>query len=115
MADLMPDFGMPDWGLTHASQKDIGSVQFGDGYTLRKPNGINFTRRVWGGLSWSSLSNEDALALYQFLDDRADQTAFDWVTPDGETVRVLCSGPSRTQQDFDDTVISVTFTEDFNP
>ena len=115
MPDVMPDFGPPDWGLTHTSKKEVTETAFGDGYRLRRPNGINHNRRVWGALSWANLDETGAQALYTFLDERALLTPFDWVMPSGETVRVICSQPSMTQLEYNHTMITVEFMEDFNP
>lgn len=111
-----PEIGTPDWGFTEEDpEASVTQVQFGDGYMLRQPEGINYLRDAWS-LTWSSLDETTAEATYQWLRQRKNLKAFLWVHPiSGEQIQVLCTAVSLTYNDYNDYALRTTFKRDFNP
>lgn len=113
--DVFPLTVNPDWGLSVDAEDDTVTSKLGDGYEMRKPNGINPVRDVFKP-SWSALEPEVALSTYQWLRVRQNLTAFLWTDPDsGEPVKVVCTSVSKTQDTWGISALSASFRQDFNP
>lgn len=113
--DVFPLTVNPDWGLGVDAEDNTTKSTLGDGYEMRKKNGINPVRDVFKP-SWSSLEPEEALATYQWLRVRQNLTAFLWTDPDSlEPVKVVCTSVSKVQETWGNSTLSATFRQDFNP
>lgn len=114
--DTLPDIGcQPDFSLTEKPALAVDSVQFGDGYTQRRPSGLNNVRRSWSA-TWTALPDADAEVLYQFLLSRQGVYAFLWRIPkSSEMVRVVASDIQKSLAYPRYSNVSATFTEDFAP
>lgn len=114
--DIFPDIGTPDWGFTEEDpEASVTQVQFGDGYTLRQPDGINYLRDAWS-LTWSSLDEATAVATYQWLRVRKNLKAFLWTHPvSGNVIQVICTSVSLSYVDYNDYALRANFKRDFNP
>lgn len=119
MADLFPpagvDIGVPDWGLSTNPSVRVDKQQLGDGYEYREPVGINFKRESFQPV-WSNASPANALKAYTFLFERLEWKAFKWVHPLTKvTYQVVASGLSIEYDVYDNAILKVTLTQDFNP
>lgn len=106
----------PDFSSEPQPVANVDVVQFGDGYSQRRPAGINYKRTDWA-VSWTLLERDEYDTLYEFLNARLKLTPF-WWTPPWETQprRYICtelSGPRPTSARHAD--ITAAFEEDLNP
>ena len=60
----------------------VRKVQFGDGYALREPEGLNSVPATWE-VKWRGLPQADAETLADFFLARKGAESFTW-QPDGE-------------------------------
>lgn len=119
MADVFPpagvNIGTPDWGLAITPTANVERSKLGDGYEYREPKGINHVSESFQPI-WSSVPPAAALIAYKFLRDRLEWKAFMWVHPVTQvTYQVVASALSLEHDEFDNAVLKVTFTQDFNP
>lgn len=115
--DHLPDIGVPpDFGLSQTGEFLTDVVELGDGYTQRRPKGINPYRRSWSPV-WSTLSRAQKDTLVDFLNSRLGVKAFIFTDPDSdEEYKVVCPSPAAFSYDnYDVYSVGATFTEDFNP
>ena len=119
MADTFPlpawNMPAPDWGFASTPQADVTKTKLGEGYEFREPKGLNYKSESFQPV-WSNLDVATAEKVYDFLFARQSLTAFKWVHPvTGKTYQVLASGLSKEYDTFNNAIIKVTFTQDFNP
>lgn len=111
LPDIPPDFGMEPTPVAN-----VDEVQFGDGYTQRKPAGINYKRTDWS-VNWTVLEQDEYDTLYAFLYARLRLTPFWWTPPwESQPKRYICmeiSGPRPTSARHAN--LSASFIEDLNP
>lgn len=68
---------------TKQIQTNLLVAQFGDGYTQRTPNGINYARQQWT-ISWENITNADLVTIETAIASaRYGSDAFTW-TPFNE-------------------------------
>lgn len=112
--DIFPFTNAPDWGLTDNITADVEEQVLGDGYVLRRPKGINYLREGWSP-TWSHLTRQESIDMYQWLKPRLNLTAFLWAHP--ETLiqhKVICKKISRVAADVGIYTLQATFEQDFN-
>mgnify|MGYP006277525375 CR=1 FL=1 len=80
---------VPDRGLKKNSQPRIREVRFGDGYTQRVQDGINYMNESWD-LSFNNRTFTDINAMVTFLETKGAVLAFTWTPPGGSEVKVIC-------------------------
>jgi phage-related protein len=85
----------PSVDATCNEQMRNSSAQFGDGYKLDSPDGINNRKKVWT-LTFNNRPFAEAQAIRTFLVDHGGYLAFDWTDPDGDTLRYTCGTIPRT-------------------
>lgn len=112
--ETFPDIGAPDWGLGEQSQDSITQIQFGDGYEIRNPDGINFRRDGWSP-SWSFLDPVVAETTYAWLKERKNLTAFLWEHPVYGLKKVVCRDVNMGRPEYNNGTLQASFVEDFNP
>jgi len=80
----------PDRGLSRNSAPRIREVRFGDGYSQRAQDGINYMNESWD-LSFVNRPLSTILAMEAFLEAKGGNTAFTFGAP-GESpeVKVIC-------------------------
>lgn len=113
MLETFPEVVAPDWGFSDETSEALHEVQFGDGYRLTVPAGINYQRGSWS-LTWE-LDEAGVQLLYPWLKARKSVTPFLWTHPDGEVYQVLCKSLRKSWRGFNDYTVSATFVQDFNP
>lgn len=116
MAELMIDLGMaPDWGASKEPEVKVVQVSFGDGYEYRAPAGINHVKDSWS-LTWSNLSMQVAEQGYSWFKSRQGWKAFMAQDPaTGQAIKVVCRSVRVAHAGFEESSLSVTVSQDFNP
>lgn len=114
--DTLPDIGRgPEYGLNASGTFARDVANFGDGYELRQPSGLQSFRREWT-FSWNGLGLTQRDTLRDFLNARRGVEAFICPIPGEGNVRVICEDPpSSSQYAFNLYTLSATFKEDLNP
>lgn len=105
---------VPDQGSDYAKEFRINRSQFGDGYSQRSANGINFQIRTLN-LSWSNRPIADINTIKSFLDAQGGFTVFEY-TPVGEATELKwsCSGYNDPPGNGAYATISATFVQEFD-
>ena len=106
----------PDYGAQKASQPNVRTVRFGDGFEKRLTFGINQNPKVWT-LSFVNLTETDSDTIETFLDARAaDYASFDF-TPPGESSssKFVCETWSKSIPYLNRATIQATFRQVFEP
>lgn len=113
--ETLPDIGVnPSYGLRSAGTFARDVNQFGDGYELRRPAGLNSHRRTWD-ITWKLLTEQQMQVIRDFLNNQLGVHAFTWVMPGGGSVTVICEEPPVDSHDnWDSFTLSATFKEDHN-
>lgn len=70
------------------TQPRVLTAPFGDGYEQRAGDGINTMPVKWS-LTFNAIT-ADIDAIKAFLVARAGVEAFDWVDPNGNSIKVVC-------------------------
>jgi phage-related protein len=105
----------PDWGLSTDLSVNVEKTRLGDGYVFRQAVGINYKTESFSP-SWSNLEPEPAEFLYQWLKERVDLIPFLWAHPvTGKIYQVIATGVNKTDDQWNNAVLSVTFEQDHNP
>lgn len=105
----------PDWGMGPDVKADVYEGKLGDGYVVRRPNGINYLRESWNP-SWSNLDKSQATTLYDWLKERLQLTPFMWQDPISDTQKkVVCTKVSMAASTVGIYQVAATFEQDFNP
>lgn len=104
----------PSYAPSVAPEFSVDSTQFGDGYEMRRPSGINSVRETWS-VSWDVLRSDQYKVLYSFLTARKGVEAFLWQAPwDDAPKRWVCTGMSSRRPIGPSLgAIQATFKEDF--
>lgn len=112
--ETLPDIGVnPSYGLRSAGTFARDVSQFGDGYELRRPSGLNSHRRTWD-ITWRLLDEMQMQTLRDFLNHRLGVHAFVWPMPSGPQVKVICEEPPVESHDnWNSFTLTATFKEDF--
>lgn len=108
--ETLPDIP-PDWEPENTPQANVDVTKLGDGYELRRPNGINYIRDQIS-LSWSTLFKHEYDELRPFLRDRLKLTPFLWTAPGrSKPQKWVCEELSDMQRNGILYGISATFRE----
>lgn len=118
-APLFPPAGLempsPDWGFKETPQANVKEEAMGDGYVHREPKGINHIKRSLP-MTWSSLDEDVALAAYDWLLPKLKLTPIRVFHPKrNQEIQVIVDSIEITYDTWNNAVLSVGFTEDFNP
>jgi phage-related protein len=90
-------------------------AQFGDGYSQRTQDGLNYNGRSFV-LDWPALSSTDANTIEAFFNARGGYEAFLYTLPLEATQYEWTSGPVKRIYLGADTVgLNVTLTQEFDP
>lgn len=80
---------VPDRNFRKASAPRVRETKFGDGYSQRVQDGINYMNESWD-LTFNNRSFTDISTMRTFLEGKGGVVAFTW-TPPGETeIKVIC-------------------------
>ena len=80
---------VPDKALSKSSAPRIREVKFGDGYSQRAQDGINYMNESWS-LTFSNRLFSDIYNMESFLETKGGTTAFTWAPPGESEVKVIC-------------------------
>ena len=81
-------------GTTGTETPRVRRAEFGDGYSQRTKDGLNFVRRTMT-LNWATLSIEDRDTIKDFFRDVGGADAFEYTLPTESTVYKWTNGPVR--------------------
>ena len=105
----------PDWGLQDQPKADIEEVTLGDGYVLRRPNGINYIRSTWEP-SYSFLDKEQQAQIVSWIRPRLGFVPFLWTHPVTQEVhQVICKQIKHAATDVGIFPVTLQLEQDFNP
>ncbi len=82
---------IPDTDYSGSHEPRVFTVNFGDGYTERAPNGINTDLRTWDSIPFTVRSQAEAFAIETFLKVQGAVTAFNWQVPQQDLALVICT------------------------
>jgi phage-related protein len=108
----MPTFNLatPDYGVAKESRPRVNNIQFGDGYSQRSSDGINTNLARWP-MQFTLRTRTLIDSIDAFLAARGAIESFDWTTPSGNAVKVICR-EWRTMYNHDgDCSLSCVFEE----
>jgi len=92
-----------DWCVTSAQadvEPRVHVAQFGDGYSQRRPAGINTQDQMWS-VSLNNISEVKAQAVLEFLSARNGVDVFNWTPPRTDlALDVICPSWSWTYGDM---------------
>lgn len=103
----------PDQGVSPTTKTRVLTSQFGDGYSQRTPDGINSVTDSWP-LNFTLRTRALVKSIADFLKARAGSEAFYWMTPNGDTIKVICKEWTPTYNHDTDCSISCTFEQVFD-
>ncbi len=86
-------------------------AKYGDGYSQRVPDGINVNPQKWS-ITFVPCSLSDYNTIDAYLVSMIGQ-AFQWVNPDGQTIKVKCDTWSCSYQPPSLRVVTATFEQVF--
>lgn len=73
----------------------LNVAQFGDGYSQRTPDGINYIQRKWT-VAWDNLTASELTTVQTFLDIIGDGQYFTWQPPGlGASLKWILDGETR--------------------
>lgn len=98
---------LPQVGASLSEKPRVKKIQFGDGYQQRVTDGINTNLERWS-LTFKGNPAVNT-AIDAFLSARNGTEAFNWTTPKGRAIAVVCSGWSETIDDFGWTTLTCEF------
>lgn len=103
----------PSVGATAEPKIKLFEAEFGDGYTQRRPAGLNHIRETYE-LKFELLTAAESASIRAFLQARGGAEAFLY-TPPGEAapMRVTCKKWKRTFDEADRQTITLTIEQDF--
>ena len=105
----VPDFGY-DTDYTPRSR----SANFGGGYSQVSGDGINPFNNQWS-LTFGLRNQAERDGIINFLKPKGDWEIFDWVTPNGDTIKVRCLKFKDSQPSFGNFTITATFKQEYVP
>lgn len=80
---------VPDRSFSRSNAPRIREVKFGDGYSQRAQDGINYMNESWS-LTFANRSYTDIAAMEGFLETRGGAAAFTFQAPGDTEVKVIC-------------------------
>jgi phage-related protein len=101
----------PDVSSQMSQEPKVEVVEFGDGYSVRTPKGLNNTPDIWTMKFTSTRAN--CLEIIAFLKRHLGSKTFEWTNPHGEFGYYVCPKWSSDQMKGGITSVSVTFKREF--
>lgn len=80
---------VPDRALNKSTAPRIREVKFGDGYSQRAQDGINYLNEGWD-LTFANRSFTEIFNMESFLETKGGVTSFTWQAPGETEVKVIC-------------------------
>lgn len=86
----------PDYNAQQSSEPKLIEAQFGDGYVVASPDGINNNMRKWS-FAWNNVPEDMAVAIENFLKAKGgwQRFLFEIPTIPSESVTVVCKSWSK--------------------
>lgn len=105
---------IPSVNTRQTTQPRVRIARFGDGYEQRVADGINTRQETWN-LTFNGITDELASEIDAFLVAQGAALAFDWSTPDGRQIKVVCEDWSRDYVEPDMNNLYATFRRVYEP
>lgn len=101
-----------DYAAPLTKKPNLREIKFGDGYAQTSPNGINHNPESWD-LTFSNMTDIEAMQIVLFLDMMGGYKSFAWVTPSGRKLRFTCKVYGASPNAEDDNSVHATFEQTF--
>ncbi|MDY6958075.1 MAG: phage tail protein, partial [Halobacteriota archaeon] len=85
---------------------------FGDGYSQRAADGLNYVPQVWD-LKWI-LNGTDSDTLITFFETKGGHTAFNWTPPRGTAGKYVLLEWTETPIDTQANIITARITQEYD-
>lgn len=105
---------IPEFGSSADIEPNVAVQKFGDGYEQRQAKGMNSQAETWS-LAFANRDASEFADIIAFLKARGAVEAFNWTTPDGDAIVVVCRKWSKTPQKGNLRTINATFEQVFEP
>ena len=105
---------IPSVNVRQTTTPRVRTAQFGDGYQQRVADGINTRQEFWS-LAFNGVTDTVAGQIDAFLVARNAVESFDWTTPDGRAIKVVCDEWNRDFSEPDVNTITATFRRVYEP
>lgn len=102
----------PDQGASKSVKTRVLEGRFGDGYSQIVGDGLNNVYEEWE-LAFTRRSKSVIDSIDAFLRARGGYDVFDWTTPDGVSIKVVCKEWSRPYTLDGDSAIYCRFQQEF--
>ena len=105
----------PSYPLSKQTDARVLTASYGDGYTQRVADGINFVaERVT--LQWDNISPTNADTIESFLRPLLKLNYFNYTLPgEGSAKKFICSELTRTKNSFGTDSLNITLEQVFDP
>ena len=106
----------PSFNARKASEPNVITVQFGDGYESRLTYGLNQNPKIWN-LLFENITETESDTIETFLDARAaDNASFGWQPPGSSVAyKWVCDSWNKNIPYANRATIQTTFREVFEP
>lgn len=108
MADF-PTGIVPKYSMVLDEAPKILRAQFGDGYSQRTPDGINYNLKSYNTVF--ELNSTQLSTLLTFLRAQAGYLNFNWTPPGGVSGKYICAKWSTNYEDYGTSVVTCTMEE----
>lgn len=100
----------PTYPLRLRRQPKVKVAQFGDGYAMRQPDGINNDLRTYE-VTFARVPETDRDAIDTFLSDQKGSIPFDWTPPGDSAGKWICENWDIEYPEYNQFTIKATFVE----
>lgn len=113
MPAALPEQGKISQSSNAGVDYKVVEVKFGDGYSQRALDGLNYKRRSWS-IEWSNVNSTEYTTIMTALDTAAGVDYFTWTPPGQSAGRWIASSVSVNVASGDIYSISATLREVFD-
>jgi phage-related protein len=104
----------PDYASPASVKPEIATANFGDGYSQRVPQGINWIGEEWD-LTFSARTPSERDALLAFFVAQGGYLAFNWTSPSGTTGKFVATNWGYSPTSAAANSVSAHFSQVFEP
>jgi len=100
----------PDFKAALTAKPRLRKAAYGDGYTQRVADGINYNPESWS-LTFSARTTSERDAILAFFVARGGTESFTWTSPSGVTGVFVCEEWGYTPDNTATHTVTATFTQ----
>lgn len=110
----LPTVSVPiSWGLQAQPEMRVITDDFGDGYSIYAPDGLNSVRETFNP-KWVGMDEDEAFELYDFLKSTKGAEFIDFDVPrEGRTISVVVSQPRISWDEWNSYTVSCSLRQVF--